>query len=80
MTNEQCAALLVAELERAEKKHPAWNGKRHGHSVIEEEYIEFRDALFADEHEHAFQEAIHLGAMALRYIKNEAPQSVRLFH
>lgn len=80
MTNEQSAQLIIEEVQRAEAKHPNWDGIRHGHSVIEEEYIEFRDAVFADDHEQAFKEAVQLGAMALRYIKHHAPASVRMFH
>ena len=80
MTNEQAAKLITDEVERAEAKHPKWDGIRHGHSVIEEEYTEFRDAVFADDHDQAFREAVQLGAMALRYIKHHAPSSVRLFH
>jgi len=80
MTNEQAAKLITDELERAELKHPEWDGPRHGHSVIEEEYIEFRDAVFADDDEQAFQEVVQLGAMCVRFIKHHAPASVRLFH
>lgn len=80
MTNNQAAKLITDEVERSETKHPHWDGIRHGHSVIEEEYIEFRDAVFRDDHDQAFREAVQLGAMALRYIKNHAPSSGRLFH
>lgn len=80
MTNDQVAKLILEELERAETKHPTWGGVRHGHSVIEEEYSEFRDAVFADDREHAFREAVQLGAMCARYIKNHVPPSVRLSH
>lgn len=80
MTNEQAAKLLTDEVKRAEAKHPGWDGVRHGHSVIEEEYEEFKEAVFADDLDQAFREAVQLGAMALRYIKHHAPASVRLFH
>lgn len=80
MTTDQATKLIADELDRAEAKHPAWHGARHGHSVIEEEYAEFRDALFADDHEQAFKEVVQLGAMCARYIKNHAPESVRMFH
>ena len=80
MTNEQCVKLIEDELERAETKHPRWHGTRHGHSVIEEEYIEFRNAVFADNEQEAFKEVVQLGAMCARYIKNHAPTSVRMFH
>jgi hypothetical protein len=80
MTNDQLAKLITEEVERAEAKHPQWDGVRHGQSVIEEEYIEFRDAVFADDHEQAFKEAVQLGAMCVRYIKHHAPSSVRIFH
>lgn len=81
MINDQALKLIGEELERAEAKHPQINlTPRHSHSVIEEEYIEFRDALFADDHEAAFKEVVQLGAMCARYIKNHAPSSVRIFH
>ena len=80
MTNDQVAKLIIHELELAEMKHPEWDGPRHGHSVIEEEYIEFRDAVFTDDDEQAFQEVVQLGAMCARFIKNHVPASVRHFH
>lgn len=80
MTNDQCLQLIGEEVERAESKHPKWDGARHGQSVIEEEYIEFRDEVFADNHELAFKEVTQLAAMCVRYMKNHAPMSVRLFH
>ena len=80
MTNEQAAKLIIHELELAEMKHPKWDGPRHGHSVIEEEYIGFRDAVFADDDEQAFQEVVQLGAMCARFIKHHAPASVRRFY
>jgi len=80
MTNEQSVKLIQDELDRAEAKHPKWGGVRHGHSVIEEEYIEFRDAVFADNDQEAFKEVVQLGAMCARFIKNHAPSSVRMFH
>lgn len=80
MTNEQVAKLLTEEVERAETKHPRWGSIRHGHSVIEEEYDEFKQAVFADNEEEAFKECVQLGAMCIRFIKNHAPSSVRLFH
>lgn len=80
MTNEQIVQLVVDELNRAEKKHPDWDGHRHGQSVIEEEYLEFREAVFTDKPTEAFHEVIQLAAMCVRYAKNHTPSSVRLFH
>ena len=77
MTNDQCLDLIDQEVRRAETKHPSWNGVRHGESVIREEANEFRDAVFADEHEQAFQECVQLAAMCVRYMKHHAPSSVR---
>ena len=34
MTNEQATKIIADELARAEKKHPQWDGIRHGHSLI----------------------------------------------
>jgi hypothetical protein len=69
MTNDQVTKLLTDEVERAESKHPQWDGHRHGHSVIAEEFKEFESAVFADDHDGAFKEAVQLGAMCVRYIK-----------
>lgn len=80
MTNDQSVNLIAEELSRAETKHPKWDGHRHGHSVIAEEFKEFEAAIFADDHDGAFKEAVQLGAMCARYIKHHAPSSVRLFH
>lgn len=80
MTNDQVAKLITDELERAEKKHPRWDGARHGHSIIDEEFHEFEQAIFGDDADAAFEEAVQLGAMCARYIKNHAPSSIRLFH
>lgn len=80
MTNEQSVKLIAHELDRAETKHPKWDGHRHGHSVIAEEFKEFEAAVFADDELGAFKEAVQLGAMCARFIKHHAPSSVRLFH
>ena len=80
MTNTQVAQLVIEEVERAETKHPIWRGVRYGHSVIEEEYEEFKQAVFADNDHQTFMEITQLAAMCLRYMKNHAPSSVRLFH
>lgn len=81
MTTEQCLKLIGDELTRAEAKHPQGNlTPRHSHSVIEEEYDEFWEAIKADDLDHAFKEVVHLGAMCVRYLKTHAPSSVRSFH
>lgn len=81
MTNEQVLKLIGEELARAEIKHPQTGlSPRHSHSVIEEEYDEFWEAVKADDLDAAFKECVQLGAMCARYMKNHAPSSVRIFH
>ena len=83
MTNDQILRLIDEEVERAEKKHPLPPGgvsPRHSHSVIEEEYDEFWEAIKTDDHIGAYREAVQLAATCVRYLKNHAPSSVRQFH
>jgi len=81
MSNEQVLKLIQIEVEKAEKKFPeSFSSIRAGHSIIEEEYEEFKNAVFADNFDSAFKEVSQLAAMCVRYMKNYAPPSVRLFH
>lgn len=59
----------VAELARAEAKHPSFASAHEGHSVIREELEELWDHVKADTGytEEAYREAIQIAAMGLRY-------------
>ncbi len=72
MTKDEALKLIGDELDRAIAKHKiGFVTNRHGHSVIEEEYIEFRDEVFADRHDSALHEVVHLGAMTARYLMDQ---------
>lgn len=56
------------ELMRARSIHQPFSSARHGHSVIEEEFDEFWDAIKADDIEHARKEVLQLAAMCLSFL------------
>jgi len=56
------------EFERSNEKHGGFATPREGHSVIEEEYDEFWDAIKKDDAQGAEKEVIQLAAMALKYL------------
>ena len=73
LRDQAVMAAIEDELWRAMSQHGPMKSDREGHSVIEEEYDEFRLAVFygidqrgqpADAHEEARQ----LGAMAARFL------------
>ena len=71
MTNKQVLNIIENEVKKAEKKFPeSFSSKRAGHSIIEEEYEEFKNAIFADDFDLAFNEASQLGAMCVRYMNS----------
>lgn len=74
ISKEEVFSLVSRELDRALELHPEWKGNRHGQSVIEEEYIEFRDEVFADHPEAALREVVQLAAMAVRFAMHEYPE------
>lgn len=76
MKIETVIALVMAEIDRAEKIHPAWP-KNHIHqcAVVAEESGELLQAsLNHNERKGSKQsmitEAIHTAAMAIRFLKN----------
>lgn len=76
MTKAEALTLIGNELDRALAKHKiGFITPRHGHSVIEEEYDEFWDAVKADNLAHADKEVIQLGAMCARYLMDQARAS-----
>lgn len=56
------------ECRRAQDKFAPFKNAHEGHSVIREEFDEFWEAVKANDLAHAKEEAIQLGAMALRFL------------
>lgn len=69
---DHAAALALKELHRAKAKHPGDFHNRHeAYAVLLEEVDELWDDIKADtykDNDHDILEAIHVAAMALRYI------------
>lgn len=61
---------VVKELVKAEEKHPSFRSEHEGIAIIEEEFLELRQAVFEKYHTKEYQniEAIQLAAMAIRFI------------
>jgi hypothetical protein len=72
------AAQLLAEASRAERKHGRWADAHHGYGVLLEEVDELWDAIKADDLAHARLEAVQVGAMALRFLKESEHWEKRL--
>lgn len=63
-------ALVRAEIERAALKHPPFNSRHEGYSVLLEEVDELWDDVKADRHHPAIIEAIQVAAMGVRFISD----------
>lgn len=59
---------VVAELRLATIKHGPFPSDRHGHSVIEEEFDEFWEAIKFGTLEEQRAECIQIAAMAVRFL------------
>lgn len=59
---------IGAELDRSIELHGEFTSARAGHSIIEEEYDEFWEAIKVDDIPHAVIEAKQLAAMAIKFI------------
>lgn len=59
---------IAAEAKRARRKFPAFNSAHEGASVLREEFEEMWDEVKHDNLNLAIEEAIQVGAMALRFI------------
>lgn len=76
MTKEKAVELILAELERAEKLHPHWPVDIiHDAAIVAEESGELIQATLQYKYENGShykieQEAIHTGAMAIRFLIN----------
>lgn len=64
------ALLLIAqEVDRAQRLHPTPMRSTHeGLGIIQEEFHEFRDEVYADNMQAALKEVKQTGAMCLRYL------------
>ena len=59
---------IEGELRRSTEMHGDFSSVRAAHSIIEEEYDEFWEAVKADDIPHAVLEAKQLAAMAIKFI------------
>lgn len=80
MKTEAALALILAELERAEKLHPVWpNNHIHAGMVVAEECGELVQAVL-NHHEKKgskqaiIAEAVQTASMAIRFLKNINPE------
>lgn len=63
------AAMEIArEANQAREKFAAFNSSHEGYAVIAEELDELWDDVKANDVAHAIEEAVQVGAMALRFI------------
>jgi molybdopterin biosynthesis enzyme len=62
------AQLVLAEADRARRKFLPFNSSHEGYAVIAEELDELWDDVKANNVEHAIEEAVQVGAMAVRFI------------
>ena len=76
MKIESALSLILNELARAEKLHPAWpNNLIHAGMIITEENGELAQAILNHNERkgskaHIITEAVHTAAMTLRFLKN----------
>ena len=74
MNRNEAWALVDKELDHAMAKWPSrTDSPRHHHSVLEEEFDEFWEALKQDDFVVAEKECIQVAAMALRYLIEAKP-------
>ncbi len=72
MNKESVLILVSLELDRATNMYPKFTSIHEGWGIIREEYLELEDEIRKTPNDHTTEkmrrEAIHLGAMALRFI------------
>ena len=71
-TIREIADLMVAEAERAERRHGPHSASHHSFGVLMEEVDELWDEVKRDDVDCANHEAIQVGAMAIRFIRESA--------
>jgi hypothetical protein len=60
--------VVGEELQVAQRRFPPFASAHEGLAVVREEYLEFERAVFHGTGDEAWREAIHLAAMAARYV------------
>jgi len=68
-TTADIAALLVAEADRGERVHGPHPTMHHSAAVLREEFDELWDEVKRDDLERAKFEAVQVGAMAIRFLR-----------
>ncbi len=62
-------AKIAAEYQKARKKFPPMSSTHEGYAILKEEVDELWDAVKANDTEHAREEAVQVGAMALAFLE-----------
>ena len=65
-----CLRPVWDEVRRAEAKYPPFNSTHEGYAVIAEELDELWDAVKGNDHNQAIREAVHVAAMAVRFLRD----------
>lgn len=73
MNKEEAILAVSAEYDAASKKFPAFNSSHEGYAVILEELDEMWADIKSNNVYRSRQEAIQVGAMALRYLVDINP-------
>ena len=72
MSLETACAEVAREVQRAEAKYPPFNSTHEGYAVIAEELDELWDAVKGNDRNQARHEAVHVAAMAVRFLRDIA--------
>lgn len=67
---ESLLRLVCHEVSRAEIKYPSFNSPHEGYAVLKEEVDELWDAVKANNRKQARHEAVHVAAMAVRFLRD----------
>ena len=65
---------VIAELDRATEKFGPFASPHEGIAIIEEEFLELRDAVFHGTPGEARSEAVQVAAMAIRFLIDCPPE------
>lgn len=80
LTPDDGARLFTDEYLRARMFFPKLRSPHEGYAILKEEVDELWDAIKANDHEHALEEVVQVGAMALAFLleateeKNDEPR------
>lgn len=72
-TLREALAFVEYEVQRAEKHYARFNSAHEGYAVLKEEVDELWDAVKADNRGQAREEAVHVAAMAVRFLRDVPP-------